>query len=467
MNSSNRILLIIFIIVNIVLYVFSYNNATFIEAADASQYYGPALSFVEHGRFSSSDGVPATFGTPLYSIFLAIPISIFGLEESSLAVVFLQSMLLYLTGFFSREILLQFSSRFGLLLHALVIFNPNSLITAHLAQSETLFTFIFVWSILTAIKIINHPSLKNIIILGFLTGLAVLTRPVAFYLMVVWPAFILIALIVNNRSNIGNYVSLYTGNLIAKLLIITLVGGLVIAPWYVRNYVKFGEVFLTSNAGAYLQAQYTQLKNKGSGWSMSDADKEHRKIFSAYLSKENKTDFCLENDRDWSCNADLSRASLNAIIGEPIPSHIKALSDSWLTLFFSGGASNIRNYLGFNGKSVIVSYQNNAFNGLNSVFNLLKNMNLEYLIIFIITTSFSVFARIAGLAGVFYILKNKHYRSYGMILIEVLILFVGAYLYLGQSRFRVPLEPILMLFVVIGVLYTDKIVKNKNKNIKK
>jgi hypothetical protein len=56
-----------------------------------------------------------------------------------------------------------------------------------------------------------------------------------------------------------------------------------------------------------------------------------------------------------------------------------------------------------------------------------------------------------GLFGVFHLLKDKKWRPYGLLILEVILIFSAAYLYLGQSRFRVPLEPFLMLFTVIGI----------------
>ena len=51
---------------------------------------------------------------------------------------------------------------------------------------------------------------------------------------------------------------------------------------------------------------------------------------------------------------------------------------------------------------------------------------------------------------------------YGVFFIEVVSLFTAAYLYLGQSRFRVPIEPILMLFTVFGLIYfMNRKIKNK------
>ncbi len=113
--------------------------------------------------------------------------------------------------------------------------------------------------------------------------------------------------------------------------------------------------------------------------------------------------------------------------------------------------------MGFEGKDLIVSFQNNSFDGFKSVVKLVKDMNYSYFFIF--TTVFSVLSRIIGIFGIFYLFKKKEWRPYGVLTIEIISIFTASYLYLGQSRFRVPLEPILMLLVVIGFLY---MIKNKN-----
>jgi hypothetical protein len=86
-------------------------------------------------------------------------------------------------------------------------------------------------------------------------------------------------------------------------------------------------------------------------------------------------------------------------------------------------------------------------------------MNFPYFLIFIFTTSFSIISRVLGFVGIFFILKNKEWHPYGLLLVEVISIFTAAYLYLGQSRFRVPLEPLLMLLTMIGVLYIVRFLK--------
>jgi len=251
-----------------------------------------------------------------------------------------------------------------------------------------------------------------------------------------------------------------------KLSLIIVIGGLVISPWYYRNYAGFDRMFLTSNSGAYLKAQFLQLKNKGSGLDIMSADIKHKKALSNYLVSNNKSNFCLDNERHVSCDKIVANSTIIMILDEPLQSHAPALLNSWATLFFSGGASNIRNYLGLDGKSNIINFQNKSFNGFNSIYDLIRNMPFSYFLIFSFTTLFSIITRVVGFFGLYYLFVNKKFRPYGVILTEILFIFTSAYLYLGQSRFRVPLDPILMLFTVIGILYIVKTVElNKRKDV--
>jgi hypothetical protein len=68
--------------------------------------------------------------------------------------------------------------------------------------------------------------------------------------------------------------------------------------------------------------------------------------------------------------------------------------------------------------------------------------------------------RTMAFIGIYRIIKDKEGILYLIVLFSVLLLFTAMYLYLGQSRFRVPLEPILMLLAVLGL----SIDKNKNKH---
>ena len=145
-------------------------------------------------------------------------------------------------------------------------------------------------------------------------------------------------------------------------------------------------------------------------------------------------------------------AMMGGIIKEPISSHTKAFLSSWGYLYLSGGASNIRNYFGLLGKEHIISFQKRRSDGISGIVSFIKTINMSYLVILIATTGFSFATRFLGLIGLFSLVKSSNtIRSYAAIIIMVLLLFTAMYLYLGQSRFRVPLEPFLMIFSTIAI----------------
>ena len=103
-NTKELFLLLIFICVNFVIFLFSIDAAPLVAGADAGQYLRPARSLVDFGEFTMNppgwtpemgESSSFTFGTPLYSIFLAIPYYFFGQNEIFYASVIINLLLFY------------------------------------------------------------------------------------------------------------------------------------------------------------------------------------------------------------------------------------------------------------------------------------------------------------------------------------------------------------------------------------
>ena len=471
-NRSEILLLVAFILVNILMYSFSYGDDAALRAgADSGQYLRPARSLVDYGTFTMnppgwtpemSVSQPFTFGTPLYSILLAVPYFFF--EQTInfyITLIIIQCSLLYFIGWLSRGFLPFFNSRRSILIHTLVIFNPNSLTTAHLIQSETLFTLFVVTSLLFLFKYIKYGGITNLIFIGISAGLLTLTRPAGLYLVYMIPVIIITIKFFQffqNKSIKKNYRQIFFSNF--HFLIPVIVAFLVMSPWYARNYINTNELFLTSESGAYIKDNYTTLIHRGrTGLTEQEAfnisDKEQLK----YFIDNGVNDYCYTNNsidlaRDQKCSQYVFDAVLNGILNESFKTHARALFHSWGVLYFSGGASNFRNYIGLEGSSLLVDFQQNEFHGLDSIIKLIKKMEIGYFIIFLIFTSFAVISRAFGLIGFYRLLRNSEKFPYLIAIIGVLAIFTAMYLYLGQSRFRVPLEPILTLMTILA--FTSK-----------
>ena len=458
-NYRNEILLLLtFIAVNVLMYLFSIDAAPLAAGADSGQYLRPARSLIDYGEFTMnpagwipgvSEVRPFTFGTPLYSILLAIPYYFFGQEELFyISVVIMQCSLLYLTGWISRLLLPFFHSKQTLLIHALVVFNPNSLTTAHLIQSETLFALFVVIILLYLFKYIKYGSIENLIILGVSAGILALIRPAGLYVTYTIPIILVGVLIFRTLKNNGNSVAAVR---MFHFIIPVLVSFLVMSPWYVRNYINNDQIFLASGSGYYLKDNYITLVHRGrKGTTSQEAHEIHNNRQLEYFKKNRIDSKCLNNGRDPNCSSQVFSATLAAIFDEPIETHIRALFYSWGILYFSGGASNFRNYIGLDGNSLIVSFEQDEFEGVNSIIKLIKKVDIGYLLILIVFTAYAFLTKFAGIVGFYRILKSPQTAVYLIAIVGILAIFTAMYLYLGQSRSRVPLEPILMLLAVLA-----------------
>lgn len=455
-------LLALFIIVNIIMYLFSIDAAPLSAGADVGQYLRPARSLVDYGEFTMNppgwtpdmgESRSFTFGTPLYSILLAIPYYFFGQGEVFYAaVVIIQCSLLYLTGWISRLFLSFFNSRRAMLLHALIVFNPNSLTTAHLMQSETLFTLFIVIALLYIFKYIKYGSKSSLVIIGISAGLLTLTRPAGLYFVYTIPIILIAIQLFRLFQNKGKSKrrSVFSISLVS-FVVPVLVAFLVMSPWYVRNYINSGQPFLTSESGIYLKDNYQTLIHRGrTGLTEQEAFKVSDSKQLEYFKNNGLSSKCLTDERNPNCTKHVFNAVLAGILDESIETHARALFHSFGVLYFSGGASNFRNYVGLEGNSTILAFQREAFQGIDSIVKLIKRMDIGYFLIFIIFTSFSVITRLIGLVGFYKTVKNPENIPYIIAIVGILAIFTAMYLYLGQSRFRVPLEPILMLLTVLA-----------------
>jgi len=452
----------IFLILNIVIYSLSLDGGPLVAGADSGQYLRPAKSLIDYGYLSmnppgfnpSTDEIkPFTVGTPIYSYFLAFFYYFFGQSEIFYKfVVFGQCLLLVMTGLISKKIFNFLYSKGGNLVLILVIFNPNSLTTAHLIQSETIFTFFLVSSMYFLFSFTKNQNYFNSLMISILVACTALTRPAGLYFAYSVPLIMLCASICSQLfiKKLSKRTFL---ELLKHIFLVFFLSSSIISIWQLRNLVHFGDFVLSTNSGAYLRDNYQTLLHRGRGnLSQTEIIEITNKKQLEYFHRKNISSECLNTDRNILCNKPIFDALKNEFFKESWLVHSKAFIHSWAVLYFSGGASNLRNYLGIEGNELLVNFQEKPFTGFDSIFTLVHKMNPEYFLIFVFFSSFAVLSRILGVMGLFNAFKNKENWPYLFIFLFVLLIFTAMYLYLGQSRFRVPLEPILMILTAMGII---------------
>ncbi len=441
-NLTQRVIFGIFVALNGLLIIFSVPDGPYVAGADVAVSIEPARSLLEGKGFVHPDGRPFTWGTPLYPVFLSVFIGLFPWEIALIAIVFVQCALLYSIGLMTRSMTSFILPKAGTLAQILLVFNPNILITAHLLQTEILFTFLLTGALLLILSYGKAPSLSKAVIAGVLVGAATLVRPVGQFVILLLPALLVIVAAKYEWATIRR--SLSAG------VVSLLIAGLTVSPWVLRNYIVLGESVLTTNAGFYLAAQYRQLLHTGHGMAEFDTLAASAQLEKLYVSRIGLEFEGLGDLPRAEQSRILSSVYRSAIVAEPVAIHAKAFLESWALLYVGGGASNIRNYLGLGSSDSIVQYDREGRTGIiDAISRFLSRIDTPYTTLLILTFGFTIALRVAGLVGLFRMLRtDTRHVTHAMLVIVVLLSM--SYLYLGQSRFRVPLEPFLATMAAIG-----------------
>jgi hypothetical protein len=196
-------------------------------------------------RLANGEGYVDEFGEPsaFYAIgwpfFLSIVYRIFGY---SLIVAQLVNALMAIGSIalvfaISRYL---FDDRVSLVAALLVAINPTLVLYSSTHGTESLFILqllLISWLFLRSMK---SPRTRDLVLIGIVTGLAVLVRPVAICV----PLGAFAAYYFMNRHDIRNSLK--------KVLIIVGVSMIIVAPWVVRNSVVVGATTLQTSSGVVL-----------------------------------------------------------------------------------------------------------------------------------------------------------------------------------------------------------------------
>lgn len=447
MPSRQAWMLGAFFAANLALLLCAVPGAAYVHGGDAALYAGPAMTLWRDGALSTSpsDPTPLSFAPPLYPVFLAPLLGPLPFDLALGVVVALQAAMLWLTGLLAREFLPGSAVGPRDLLQALVAFNPNALLTAHLVQSETLFALLATLAMVAMRAWMQAPSARGAARIGLLVGLSALVRPVGLFsvpmLPVLLPALALLAAPGWRRLRV----------LVPQALLAAAVAAAVVAPWFARNAAVFGQPFFTTNAGFYLSDQYVELLQVATGMPGAEASAlRYERIAAAARASGIEDLDALPTPMRSTFTAS---AVAPMILEQPPAAWARALARSWANLFVGGGASNAKNILGLEGGGAAEFLGARRWDGLVAfVREFFSQTGTAYLLLAGATAAFAVLARLAGIVGVARMLLAREYALAALLVGEIAF-FTASYVFLGQSRFRIPLEPALMALATWGVAF--------------
>ncbi len=427
-------------------------DATYWNASDGQRYWGTAINLAEKGEFSIStaDDEPLSRAGPLPALVFSLPIRLVGFDKAPVLIVGFQCALLLIMGWLAGQIT-PGKQETKDLAQLLVMFNPNLIGLAHHAQSDLMFSFFLAVMLFAGVGIVVQGK-DRVISMFLLSGIAAggltLSRPAGQFFVAVFPVFILIASVVHGQM--GRYS--WKRFLIGTILYLALFSMLVL-PWAVRNDIVLGDFGLSQSEAIMMRDQYKFLL-RFTGVNPEDRSESMRAVAEGYLVSEGGDLTCRERLKDADCKGIMTKAYLSAILDLPPSQIARGLVSAWTTLYFGGAAGRIAQYIGIEPSSLHEVLVNR--DGVTSFIDYIEVAIADYgryAILLIMFSGFVIVARLLGVVGIVRIFSQKDNRALGVLFVLTLGLFSAMYLFVGISRYRAPLEIILMILAAMGYQY--------------
>jgi 4-amino-4-deoxy-L-arabinose transferase-like glycosyltransferase len=199
--------------------------------SDEREYDRLAYNLASQAAYTY-DGTPTAYRPIGYPAFVSA--SYFVLGHHPVAIKFLQALIDIGTSFLIYILLVGFPDRIRVLAAGLWAFNLPAILYVNLLMSETVFTFLLV---LTTVLLTRYSDKRprSVYLIGICLGVLVLIKPSALIFLLALPFFY-------RRLNLT----------VRALSLAALAFLLVLAPWFLRNYLAFGRLSLASNGGINL-----------------------------------------------------------------------------------------------------------------------------------------------------------------------------------------------------------------------
>lgn len=237
---------------------------------DSPSYLHPAEILLSSGYYT----FPDTLRTPIYPMFLALLFEIFG--KSLFMVILVQIILstfnVILTFFLAKQFL---TSKLAFLGAFFLALSLESFTEQFFILTETLFTSLFLGSLLCLLRHWKTNRSTWLINSAILMALSILCRPIALY----YPVFIIVVLIYFHWKDIRKVVF--------RSLIYSFIVAIILLPWYVRsNYLTGKPIISTITNYNLLFYNAASLDADLNGGTITQYQREYQQMVQNLLEQE-------------------------------------------------------------------------------------------------------------------------------------------------------------------------------------
>lgn len=435
-------ILAVYVVVNLAILLLAVPRAAQTLGADASSWIEPARALLEHGAFVELDHPdrPITFRAPLYPLFLA---GLLWPGQGYLPLVLAQLALLFVTGLLVRWMVEPWLPGYGALALALVVFNPSALGTAHLVQSDTLYAFLMTAATAALLAFARAPGPWPALATGAAFALACLTRTTAQYLFYVFP---LIFPILGWAAGHGRDWLRHLGAGAAALIL----AAAILAPWMAHNQAA-GEGFALSTArlkSAFLWDNIAYLEKYHRGISLPAAERAAARERAAFAARQGPAWQGLGERQRYER---LLEHGAGVFFSYPPAAFARAYAWAWAQFFGIPGMSNLVNILGLSERSPFAVFRESGHDTyLAAGLEALRDASPLATVLTLLGFVFVLALRALGLVGLGVMVAR---RAWPPLLVAMggIVYFALLHLFVANSRYRLPIEPLLILLALYGL----------------
>lgn len=403
----------------------------FYRFSDGNEYLVVARNLLAGNGFSVRSQppfVPYEYYTPGYPLILAGTLAVgLGPRAVILFQVLAGAATAAMIAFWGRYLVGRRSALLGGLLLALepsTIFWNNQLVT------ETVSTLFLIGSFFALVAGLRLSRLRNFLVSGFLLGLSILVRHAAEFLIWIFPFVALLA---------------YRGSLLRRCAAATLcfiLAVILMAPWVIRNHIQFGSWFYSTASGAIgLGKTLRDYTLRTVGTTIDD--------IIPYEEYERSNENTIQDSNN------MWRAWFVVLRHDPI-GLARVYVKSLIPFFFGDGYAQIR-IVAFGSSVPEVLWDRSS----SSLWNIV--VRRPDAIQFILGKVVWVFITACAALGAIRHLRVRERRA-GIILALCMIAYyaIGAGVG-GYSRFRFPVNPLMLLFAGAGMVFLKEYSKRNQE----
>ena len=405
---------------------------------DSSVYFMGAKNWIESGFFSVATDTGFSDQTermPGYFIFLIPFVSTF--ENSVPFIVATQSLVDAISCVLIARLAAFIDPLLGITSGVTAALWHNTVLHSSLILTETIFLFLLCCMLVAAASFLTTSKLRYALLAGLVCGLAISTRTVAIFIPFAMAAAAL-AITLYKRQKFGR--GLLAGFLVIVFCILPL------TPVLERNIEKYNTIQLTSQNGVFLlnwvigQIRATQSGQGFDAESGALNEKLSKQLQQKYANPSSLNPFELSKERVELAKLELESVPAAAIVKSWVKGAIQNLASPVIAIDPRVRQLNEKSFYNSKGKSIF-----------EKALNFIADNNPTFVIILLIGLLISLIFSVAQLCGFFLLIKRHKWAAiFGLLYVLYFLLISGP---VGSAKYRIPIEPVLIIFQSVFFLH--------------